>query len=95
MVPQPACIAALQVIKVVAPLGSRMGMYHGSSLFASQANGFMQKLGHLLIVGVILPPWPAGNEAIVLQLGYVLFRETLHTHMEGLFMWTQQGCLSA
>ena len=66
-------------------------MYHWPSLFASQANGFVQKLGHLLVVGVILPPWPAGNEPVVLQLGYILFREPLHTHTEGFVYVDPQG----
>ena len=57
-----------------------MVVYHGPSLFASQADGLVQELSHLLVVGVVFPPWPAGNEPIVLQLGDVLFREALHTH---------------
>lgn len=65
----------MQVIKTMASSKH----YHGASLLASQPNGFVQQLGHLLVVGVVLPPWPAGNEAIVLQLGHVLLRESLHT----------------
>ena len=54
-----------------------LGAYHGSSLLASQANGLVQQLGHLLVVGMVLPPGPAGHKPIVLQLGDVLLREPL------------------
>lgn len=46
-------------------------------LFATQANGLVEQLGHLLVVGVILPSGPAGNEPIVFQLVDVLVREPL------------------
>ena len=38
----------------------------------------MQQLGHLLVVGMVLPSGPAGHKPIVLELGYVLVREALH-----------------
>ena len=53
-------------------------VYHRSCLLASQANGLVQELGHLLVVGMVLSTRPAGNEAIVLQLCDVLVREPLH-----------------
>ena len=54
------------------------GGYHGGCLLAPQADGLVQQLGHLLVVGMVFPTRPAGNEAIVLQLGHVLAGEALH-----------------
>ena len=56
----------------------QQGLPHqGRSLLAAQANSLVQQLGHLLVVGVVLPTWPAGNEAVVIQLGHLLLGETL------------------
>lgn len=72
---QVGCIAEVQVIEITAS----SKIHHRARLLASQANGFVQQLGHLLVVGMVLPPGAAGNEAVVLQLGHVLLRESLHT----------------
>lgn len=53
------------------------GGYHGGCLLAPQTDGLVQQLGHLLVIGMVLPTRPAGNEAIVLQLGHVLAGEAL------------------
>ena len=55
--------------------------YHGGCFLATQANGLVQQLGHLLVVCMVFSTRPAGHKAVVLQLGHVLAGEPLcHTH---------------
>jgi len=55
--------------------------YHWGCFLATQANGLVQQLGHLLVVCMVLSTRPAGHKAIVLQLGHVLAGEPLwHTY---------------
>ena len=57
--------------------------YHWGCFLATQANGLVQQLGHLLVVCMVLSTRPAGHKAIVLQLGHVLAGEPLrHTHSQ-------------
>lgn len=71
-----------RVLRKTAREGGRLEAYHGGGLLASQAYSLVQQLGHLLVVGMVLPSGPAGNEAIVLQLGDVLLGEALHAHTD-------------
>ena len=51
--------------------------YLWSGALVSQADGLVQELGHLLVVGVVLSARPGLDEPEVLQFVHCLFGEAL------------------
>ncbi len=64
------------VTEATAKLAKKLHL--GSCLFAAQAHSFVQELGHLLVVGMVLATRTRLDEPVVLQLLHCLLWEALH-----------------